>query len=67
MDQENSIDDLIVISEDPIDLINQFKKTYSLKGIGTPEYYLGGNFHQVDDPELTAKGIRAALSAHTYH
>jgi hypothetical protein len=32
------VDDIIVISNDQIDLINRFKKTYSLKGIRTPEY-----------------------------
>jgi hypothetical protein len=34
-----------------------------LKGIGVPEYYLGGNFHQVGAGE---KGIKTALSATTY-
>jgi hypothetical protein len=47
-------------------LIAKFKETYSLKGIGTPEYYLGGNFHKVEDPELTAMDIKTALSAETY-
>jgi hypothetical protein len=47
-------------------LIQEFQKTYSLKGIGTPEYYLGGNFLKVEDPGLLEKGIKTALSAKTY-
>jgi hypothetical protein len=60
------VDDIIAISKEPIILIDKFKETYALKGIGTPEYYLGGNFHQVEDQELQAKGIKTALSAKTY-
>ena len=30
-------------------IINAIQKDYSLKGIGTPEYYLGGNFHTAKD------------------
>jgi hypothetical protein len=47
-------------------LIQEFQKTNSLKGIGTPEYYLGGNFLKVEDPGLLEKGIKTALSAKTY-
>jgi hypothetical protein len=60
------VDDIIVISKEPMHSIAKFKETYSLKGIVTPEYYLEGNFHQVEEAELTAKGIRTALSAETY-
>jgi hypothetical protein len=57
---------IIVISKEPMVLIQEFQKTYSLKGIGTPEYYLGGNFLKVEDPGLLEKGIKTALSAKTY-
>jgi hypothetical protein len=60
------VDDLIVISKEPMKVIDKFKEVYSLKGVGTPEYYLGGNFHQVEDPILQERGIRTALSAETY-
>jgi hypothetical protein len=60
------VDDLIVISKQPMEVIEQFKQTYSLKGVGTPEYYLGGNFHKIDDPDLLAQNIKTALSAETY-
>jgi hypothetical protein len=60
------VDDLIVISKSPMVLIDMLKESYALKGIGVPEHYLGGNFHQVDDPELDKKGIKTALSASIY-
>ena len=60
------VDDIIVISKEPMILIEKFKETYSLKGIGTPEYYLGGNFHKIEEQELLAKNIKTGLSARTY-
>ena len=48
------VDDIIVVSKEPMELIGKFKETYSLKGIGTPEYYLGGNFNKINDPELVS-------------
>jgi hypothetical protein len=59
------VDDITVISKEPMELITKFKEMYALKGIGVPEYYLGGNFNQVDDPDLISKGIMSALSAST--
>jgi hypothetical protein len=38
------VDDIIVVSKDTMELIQRLKQTYALKGIGTPEYYLGGSF-----------------------
>jgi hypothetical protein len=56
----------IVVSKNPMVLIDRSKEIHAMKGIGVPEYYLGGNIHQVDDPELVNKGIKTALSATTY-
>jgi hypothetical protein len=60
------IDDVIIISQDPMVLIENFNETYSLKGVGTQEFYLGGNYYRLDDPKLLTRGIRTALSAKTY-
>jgi hypothetical protein len=60
------VDDIIVISKEPMNVINQLKQTYILKGIGTPEYYLGGNFNNLKDLALNEKGITTAVSASTY-
>ena len=47
-------------------LIEEFKKTYNLKGIGKPEYYLGGDIQSPLDEHWTSLGINTAISAQTY-
>jgi hypothetical protein len=37
------VDDLIFVSKDPMKYIEQLKFEYEMKGVGAPEYYLGGN------------------------
>jgi hypothetical protein len=37
-----------------------------LKGVGVPEYCLGGNVEEVIDPKLLEKGVWTILSAKTY-
>lgn len=39
------VDDLLVFSRSPVQIIDIKEVTYDLKGVGTPEYYLGGDFH----------------------
>ena len=46
-------------------IIAEIKKDYVLKGIGAPEYYLGGNIDYLDPP-WTQDGVKHALSARTY-
>ncbi len=36
------VDDVLIFSRDPMKYINLLKETYLLKGVGAPEYYLGG-------------------------
>ena len=43
------VDDLLVFSKDPMKIIEEIKNEYDLKGVGKPEYYLGGNFHIAKD------------------
>lgn len=38
------VDDLLGFSKEPMKIIDTIKKTYDLRGVGTPEYYLGGDF-----------------------
>ena len=59
-------DDLLVFSQKPMDTINQLKKVYTLKGIGEPDYYLGGNILCPVNDHWTAEGINLGLSAKTY-
>ena len=46
-------------------MMNELKKTYVMKAVGTPEYYLGGNVVQLGE-EWEREGITTALSAETY-
>ena len=47
-------------------LISEFKKEYNLKGVGEPEYYLGGNVEKPINDHWEKLGITTALSASTY-
>ena len=37
------VDDIIVFSKDPMLVIQELKRTYIMKGVDKPQYYLGGN------------------------
>jgi hypothetical protein len=37
------VDDILIWSKDPMEVIKSLEKTYMLKNVGIPEYYLGGN------------------------
>jgi hypothetical protein len=59
------VDDIIAFSRDPMSVMEEFKKTYLMKGVGKPQYYLGGDV--LDMPkEWHAEGIYTAFSAETY-
>ena len=60
------VDDILAFSKDPMKLIEIIKTDYVLKGVGIPEYYLGGNVDEVTDKDLLATGVRTILSAKTY-
>jgi hypothetical protein len=59
------VDDVISFSRDPMKVIEEFKKDYPLKGVGEPEYYLGGNVDTLDDT-WKEDNVSTGLSARTY-
>ena len=59
------VDDVLVWSKDPLKIINKLKEVYTMKGVGVPEYYLGGNVEQLG-PEWEKQNVKTALSAKTY-
>ena len=61
----NYVDDVISFSKDPMAVIEELRKDYLLKGVGEPEYYLGGNVDPLDDTWKT-DNVSLALSARTY-
>ena len=46
-------------------VIEEIRSDYMLKGVGEPEYYLGGNVNLLDDTWKT-ENVSLALSAWTY-
>ena len=59
------VDDILVWSKDPMKIMDELKTIYTLKGVGSPEYYLGGNVEDLG-PEWEKQNTRLALSAKTY-
>ena len=59
------VDDVMIFAKDPMQYINALKDIYILKGVGTPQYYLGGDV-QVLQGKWEEQGISTALSARTY-
>ena len=47
------VDDIMVFSKDCMTIIRQIQANFDLKQIGTPEYYLGGNFHTITEAPNT--------------
>jgi hypothetical protein len=61
------VDDIIVFSKDPMSIIQKLKKTYVMKDIGKPQYYLGGDVVDMG-AEWEKRGyIRSILSRDLYY
>ena len=59
------VDDVIVFSKDPMLIVQELKRTYIMKGVGKPQYYLGGDVASLG-PEWEKEGISESFSAETY-
>ena len=55
------VDDVLAFGKNPLATIEELKKDYILKGVGRPEYYLGGNVEELH-PDWHSDGVRIALS-----
>ena len=62
------VDDVICASKDPEAILNALRTTanYTLKGVGEPTYYLGGNFGRIKTDLLPGKDSTSYLSAQKY-
>ena len=62
------VDDIVVASKNAMAILNEFqtKAQYTLKGVGKPSYYLGGNFGRLATNILPGKTSTCFLSARTY-
>jgi hypothetical protein len=59
------VDDILIWGKDPMAVIKSLKKTYMLKSVDIPEYYLGGNVEFLGEAWKN-QGLPLALSAKTY-
>ena len=58
------VDDVLAFAREPRQLIDTIEKEYTLKGVGTPVYYLGANV--LDLVEWGTQEVRYGLSSETY-
>ena len=61
------VDDILALSRDPMSIINDIQKSYMLKGIGVPEYYLGGNYHTVTAQNCKVFALYVLMTTMTLH
>ena len=59
------VDDVISFAKDPLQLMKELEETYTMKGVGRPMYYLGGDVEHLP-PDWEKEGIHTAFSASTY-
>jgi hypothetical protein len=59
------VDDILIWSKDPMAVIKSLEKTYMLKSVGIPEYYLDENVESLGEAWKN-QGLGLALSAKTY-
>ena len=58
------VDDVIAFAKDPMRIMEELKKTYTMKGVGKPQHYLGGDVVDLPD-EWKRENITCAFSAQT--
>jgi hypothetical protein len=44
------VDDVIAFSKDPMAIMKELEKNYIMKGVGQPQYYLGGDVVELQEP-----------------
>jgi hypothetical protein len=59
------VDDIFIWSKDPMAVIKSLGKTYMLKSLGIPEYYLEGNVEYLGKAWKN-QGLRLGQSVKTY-
>ena len=59
------VDDVISFSKDPMKVMKDLEKHYIMKGVGKPQYYLGGDVVELGE-DWAKEGIHTAFSAETY-
>ena len=47
------VDDIMVMSKDPQSFMQDLQTTFKMKGVGPPDYHLGGNFERLSNGRLS--------------
>ena len=42
-------DDVVDFAKDPLSIMKELERSYVMKGVGAPRYYLGGDILELDD------------------
>jgi hypothetical protein len=59
------VDDILIWNNDPMAVIKSLENTNTLRYVGVPEYYLGGNMEFLEEAWKN-QGLGLTLSANTY-
>ena len=59
------VDDVVAFAKDPMAVMQELAKTYVMKGVGAPRYYLGGDVLELNE-QWMSQGLTYAFSAETY-
>ena len=59
------VDDVIAFSKDPMASMKELERNYIMKGVGKPQYYLGSDLVELQEP-WNKEGMFTAFSAKTY-
>ena len=59
------VDDVMIFSKDPMSIMRKLEEHFTMKGIGKPRYYLGGDVMDLDE-SWEKEGLTQAFSAETY-
>jgi hypothetical protein len=60
------VDDILAWGKEPLKIIKEVEKSFQLRDIGYPDYYLGADVNSVDEPRLKEEGYILGMSAKTY-
>ena len=58
-------DDIIVASKNPQEVMDEIRKTYIMKGVGVPDYFIGAEYGRIKG-NYTDRGVTSTWSAKTY-
>ena len=60
------VDDILAWGKEPLKIIKEVEKSFKLRDIGFPDYYLGADVNPVEEPRLREEGFMFGMSAKSY-